>query len=105
MSSGRPWSLNTCFRYRRAVSLASTWVVVGQKCALLGSQSTPTRVALEPAGLGRPTMKSIDTEDQGAGGMGSGCSCPWGLCRVALFLAQVSQVFTYSLTIFRMPGQ
>src|SRR5580704_16173073 len=76
MSSGRPWFLNTYVRKSFAVPSAVISVVVGQKWAIFVNLSTQTRTVLKPADLGSSTMKSMDTEDQGAGGIGSGCSCP-----------------------------
>ena len=55
--------------------------------------------------FGSSTIKFMKTEDQGTRGMGSEYSCSWGLCQEALFLTQMLQVFTYSLTIFHMQGQ
>src|ERR1700724_4544996 len=92
MSSGRPWSLNTWFRYRRAVSFASTWVVVGPKWAVLVRRSTQTRMALQPPDRGSSTMKSMETEDQGARGIGRGWSGRGGLGRGVFFLGRGSQV-------------
>src|ERR1700686_342475 len=105
MSRGSPWCLNTCRRYRFAVSSAVTWTVVGMKCAIFVNRLTQTYTASKPWDFGSSTIKSMETDDQGAGGIGSGCSWPWGCWRGVLFRQQVSQELTYSLTNWRIRGQ
>jgi hypothetical protein len=49
-------------------------------------------------------MKSMETEDQGCLGIGSGCRSLYGRCRGFFNLEQVSQDHTNSLTAFHIWG-
>ena len=55
-------------------------------------------------GLGRPITKSMLILSHGTLGVDSGCKSP-DFARVDLYLWQVSQVRTKSLTDFLIPGQ
>jgi hypothetical protein len=52
---------------------------------------------------GKSVMKSMETEDQGCLGIGSGCRSPYG-CQGFFDLEQVSQDNTNSLTAFHIWG-
>src|SRR5271169_1036894 len=105
ISSGRLWCLKICRRYNWAVISDVASVVVGEKWAIFVSRSTQTYIALYSSDRGSSTMKSMDTEDHGAGGIDSGWSFLWGFWRGHLFREHVSQVSIYSLMNWRMRGQ
>src|SRR5271157_6466172 len=94
------------WRKRRAMSGASAVVFVAEKWAILVNRSTVTMRASFPDGEGgRPTMKSMEIEDHGREGTGSGTRKPWGLWRGGLARAQASHVETYRMTKRRRRGQ
>jgi hypothetical protein len=76
----------------------------GTKCAIFVSRSTITNIASEFLKDGKSVMKSIEIEDQGCLGIGSGCRSPYGQCQGFFNLEQVSQDNTNSLTDFHIWG-
>ena len=81
-----------------AVSLADGGLGKAIKCVILENLSTTVRTVVLPLDSGSPVTKSTEMSDQGRLGVGSGLSRPiWGLEEV-LFLAQMVQAATYSLT-------
>ena len=98
MLSGSPLLLKTFFRYKFSVSSAVMFEVVAMKCAIFVSRSIHTYIASYLWEDGSCTPKSMDTDCQGPFEMGRGWSWPWWWRHGVLFLAQVSQVLTYSLT-------
>src|SRR5579875_385274 len=86
----------------RAVSSPVTVLSHGTKCAILVSRSTTTKIESKPLEDGRSTIKSMEIEDHGFSGIGSGCNNPYGRCRGILEREQMSHVVTYSLTDFHI---
>jgi hypothetical protein len=69
----------------------------GTKCAIFVSQSMIINIASKFLEDGKLVMKSMETEDQGCFGIGSGCISPYGRCQGFFDLEQVSQDNTNSL--------
>ena len=84
-------------RNRDTVPAASTSLVVGVKCAILVRQLTTMRIAVNDSKGSSCTMKSMETDDQGASSTGKDWSKPYGCCQDVLFCRQVSHVLTYFL--------
>ena len=53
-----------------------------------------TKMESKALDSGRSVMKSMDIEDHGLSGIGSGCNNPYSQCRGILDLEQVSHVVT-----------
>src|SRR5215471_1248669 len=70
MSDGAPCLENTWRRKRRATPSVSTFLCVGMKSAIFVSRHTTTKIASKPSERGKPSMKSMEMDDQGCSGMG-----------------------------------
>ena len=67
---------NMCITNSIARSSEVQWMVVGMNMPCLESQSTITRIELQPEDVGRVSMKSIEMEFHGRSGIGSCFSKP-----------------------------
>jgi hypothetical protein len=72
----------------------------GTKCAIFVGQSTITNIASKFFEDGKSVMESMEIEDRGCFGLGSGCRSPYGRCRGFFDLEQVSQDNTNFLMAF-----
>src|SRR6202453_2527325 len=82
----KTWSMNS---WASCIEVIVSWV--GIKIACLESQSTTTRMAVNPSEGGNCSMKSMEIKFHGFLGIGSCQRLPCGGCHGALDLAQVVQ--------------
>ena len=83
--------------------LMESWVGMKRDC--LVRWSTITRIAVFPSDVGSCSMKSMEMDSHGHGGIGSCLRKPYGLCRFALECAQTVQDWMYCLTALVSPSQ
>ncbi len=83
--------------------LMESWVGMKRDC--LVRQSTITNITVCPSNVGSCSMKSIEMDSHGRGGIGSCLRKPYGLCQFALEHAHTVQDQMYCLTIQVSPGQ
>ena len=102
MSAGVPCLVKMFCRKIFASCGASMSDLVGMKWAILVSRSTTTNIISKPSETGNHLIKSMDMEDQGLSGIGSG---PYGLCLTVLSWRQVVHAFTYLVMSWKMLGQ
>src|SRR5258706_14058304 len=82
--------------------LMESWVGMKRDC--LVRWSTITNIAVCPSNV-RSSMKSIEMDSHGHGGIGSCLRKPYGLCWFALECAHTVQDRMYCLTALVSPGQ
>src|SRR5215469_2419865 len=70
ISDGAPCLENTCRRKRRATPSVSTFLCVGMKSPIFISWHTTTKIVSKPSEGGKPSIKSMEMDDQGRSGMG-----------------------------------
>src|ERR1700731_2343711 len=85
----KTWSMN-----RQANSVEFTSFVIGMKIPCFVNLSTTTKIAVKLELSGSCLMKSIEMEFHGFLGMGSCLSVPYGLCRGAFALPQITPFST-----------
>ena len=73
------WSLNTLSMNNCATEAAVKGCLSGMKWPNFVNLSTITRIVSNLPDRGSPSIKSIPTECQASGGIGSGCSLPGSL--------------------------
>ncbi len=71
---------------------------VGMKRDCLVRQLTITKIAVCPSDVRSCSMKSIEMDSHGCGGIGSCLRKPYSLCQFALECAHTVQDWMYSLT-------
>ena len=74
-----------------------SWVGMKRDCFV--RQSTITNIAVCPSDAGSCSIKSIEMDSHGRGGIGSCLRKPYGLCLFALECAHTVQDQMYCLTI------
>jgi hypothetical protein len=87
-----------------AVSSLVMVFLQGTKCAIFITESTITNIASKFFEDGNSMAKSMETEDQGCLGIGSGYENPYIQCQGFFDLEQVSQNNTNSLMAFHIWG-
>src|SRR5258708_9177607 len=79
-----------------------SWVGMKRDCFV--RRSTITNIAMCPSDAGSCSIKSIEMDSHGHGGIGSCLRKPYGLCLFALERAHTVQDRMYCLTIWVRPG-
>src|SRR5258705_11285451 len=103
--NSEPWLEVTWVRnsWESSRELMESWVGMKRDC--LVRQSTITNIAVCPSNVRSCSMKSIEMDSHGCGGIGSFLRKPYSLCWFALEHAHTVQYQMYYLTIWVSLGQ